>query len=523
MDAHHTESLVRRVAQWSRTRHALLAMAVIAALPARGVAVGAQAPVAADRPPSVTRIGADSVSVHLVDADLRAAVQALSQYMDRPVLFSGAAGARVTLDAPRPVARADIPRLLRGLLESQNIELVTDSVAGIYRLRMRDASHPAQQPAQMPMQSMMPRGQGVELFVIRLRHAKASEVAATINALYGRASAFGEIGERAPGTLARDLTLQQTPPVPGSVTAPGAPPGPRQATLSGEITIVPDVRVNSLLIRASRADFAIIQSAVTELDVRPLQVLVEVMIAEVRRDRGLSFGVEWNLPEGAIGGTQNTTIRGTSKGAGLGDFVVKIMGMSNVELEATITAAATRGDATIVSRPVLIAANNEKAEINVGSQRPFVQVERVLPTDNAARDQVVQYKDVGTRLSVTPTISADGYVMLQVVQEINAATAEQAFNAPVISTRSVETRLLVKDRQTVVLGGINDEQREHIQSGIPFLSSIPWIGALFGRVSDQSSGTELFIFITPRVIASDEDAAAVTGPREARTRTIIHE
>jgi general secretion pathway protein D len=461
----------------------------------------------------------DSVSIRLVDVELRAAVQALSQYMDRPVVFSGAAGTRVTLDSPRPVATADIPRLLRGLLETQSIDLVADSAAGIYRLRVRDPNRPnvGPQVASTPA----PRGQGQELFVIHLRHAKASEVAATVNALYGKASAFGEIGDRSAPPLSRDLTMQQTPPI-GTTPSPGTPTA-RSATLNGEVTIVPDVRINSLLIRASRADFALIQAAVTELDTRPLQVLVEVLIAEVRRDRGLSFGVGLNVPKQTIAGTQNTTIQASTTGAGLSDFVVKVMGIGGNELEATISAAASRGDATIISRPVLLAANNEKAEINVGSQRPFVQVSRVLPTDNAARDQVVQYKDVGTRLAVTPTISADGYVMLQVVQEINAATAEEAFDAPVISTRSVETRLLVKDRQTVVLGGITDHQREHSQSGIAFLSSLPWIGGLFGRVSNQRADTELFVFLTPRIIATDADADAVTTPREEWVRKVDHE
>jgi general secretion pathway protein D len=199
------------------------------------------------------------------------------------------------------------------------------------------------------------------------------------------------------------------------------------------------------------------------------------------------------------------------------------MDLGRTNIDATIHAAASRGDVTILSRPILLAANNERAVINVGSQRPFVQVARVLPTDNTARDQVVQYKDVGTKMQIVPTISADGYVMLQVTQEINAATAEQQFNAPVISTRSVETRLLVKDKQTVVLGGIADRLREHTQSGIPILSSIPWIGGLFGHVTQQATDTELFIFLTPRIIASDADADSVTKPLESRANTGSHE
>jgi general secretion pathway protein D len=193
-----------------------------------------------------------------------------------------------------------------------------------------------------------------------------------------------------------------------------------------------------------------------------------------------------------------------------------VVGIGGVDVHATLRAAASRGDATIVSRPVVIATNNERAEITVGSQRPFVQVARILPTDNTARDQVVQYKDVGTRLSVVPTISPDGYVMLEVSQEVNAATSEQQFNAPVISTRSITTRLLVRDGQTVALGGLTDRQHESGQRGVPVLSSIPWLGGLFGSVSRRTTQTELFLFITPTVIRDDDEAEAMTAPLRNR-------
>jgi general secretion pathway protein D len=115
-------------------------------------------------------------------------------------------------------------------------------------------------------------------------------------------------------------------------------------------------------------------------------------------------------------------------------------------------------------------------------------------------------------LVVRPTISPDGYVVLEVTQEVNNATNEVAFNAPVISTRSVQTQLLIKDGQTVALGGLRDRQRDSNQGGIPFLSSIPLIGGLFGHTSRQTSETELFLFLTPRVIRTDADADSLTKP-----------
>jgi general secretion pathway protein D len=196
------------------------------------------------------------------------------------------------------------------------------------------------------------------------------------------------------------------------------------------------------------------------------------------------------------------------------------MKRGSVDLTATLSAAATRGDVSILSRPVLLAANNENAEIMVGSQRPFTQVQRALPTDAPIRDQVVQFKDVGTRLAVRPTISADGYVMLQVSQEVNAATAEIAFDAPVISTRTLQTQLLVKDGHTAVLGGLTDRQYEVTRAGVPFLSAIPVLGGLFGRQSKRTSETELFVFLTPRVIHTDDDLDSASNQAGDRTKKL---
>lgn len=479
------------------------------------IAAAAAPPLASQQPVPGTTLRGDSVIVRLVDVELRTAVMALAQYLDRPVVIGNLPATRISIETPSPIPRRNVPGVLREMLEAQNAELSLDSAGTVYRARAKEPPRPVIDPN--VARQAAPQG-GMQLFVIRLRHAKASEVAATVNALYGRASALGEIGER-PTTLARDLMQQQVPP------GISAPPGvatitsSRAAQLTGETTIVPDTRANSLLIRATQPDFELIQAAVNQLDVRPLQVLIEVLIAEVRRDRILDIGVEATLgpTKATIAGEVDTKVSAKLGGpTGLGDFAWRLMGINGFDVDATIRAAESRGDARIVNRPVLLAANNERAEINVGSQRPFVQVARVLPTDNTARDQVIQYRDVGTRLSIIPTISFEGYVMLQVVQEINAATAEQQFNAPIISTRSVETRLLVRDSQTIVLGGLRDMQGETVKSGVPILSRIPFLGALFGRQTRRRNETELLVFLTPRIVRDDKDADALTDPLRRR-------
>jgi general secretion pathway protein D len=363
-----------------------------------------------------------------------------------------------------------------------------------------------------PRQPPEPRSDGLELFVLPLSHARAADVASTINALYGHSVANGSgqgIGS-APLTLGDELRANL---IQGGML--GAPPGASQrasatGSFSGALMLVADSRTNSLLVRATATDITLIRAVLEALDVRPLQVLIEVLVVEVRRDRSIGIGVDAEVGQTDVG-DNGAQVEGTLAGGGLGAFALKVMGVGGIDATATLRLAAGRGNVRIVTRPVVLATNNQTAEIVVGSQRPFVQVQRSLPTDAAARDQIIQYKDVGAKLTVRPTISLDGSVHLEVTQEVSTATAEQAFNAPVIATRSVSTQLLVRDGQTVALGGLTDRQRDARQDGIPLLSAIPILGGLFGRASRQTIETELFVFLTPRVIRTDDDAARLSG------------
>lgn len=462
------------------------------------------APVRAQDTSSV-RVMGDSVMVRFVDAELRVAVQALGRYLDRPVLAANLPAVRVTLETPLPVARSEVIRLLRGLVESQNLDLIADS--SLYRIRTREAPAPAAARA--------PAGQGAapELEVIRLRHARAADVAGTLGSLYGAGGGDLAGGNARPGTLSQELRRNVVAPArsggaPVNATPPQGATG-QAAQLEGAVTVVPDPSTNSLLIRATPHDAALLRQAVDALDVRPLQVLIEVVIVEARRDRQLAYGLDATLPPSSIG-AGDATVGATQVGGGLGDFVVRIMKLGRPQLDLLLRAGMSRGDVQILSRPVLLASNNQEARFLVGSQRPFIQVSYSLPNAAASRDQVVQYKDVGTRLVVRPTISADGYVMLDVTQEVSNATNETAFDAPVIATREASTQVLVRDGQTIVLGGLSDHQRDVTSGGVPFLSGLPIVGGLFGRHSRHTTETELFLFLTPRVLRTDDEVDGAT-------------
>jgi general secretion pathway protein D len=345
------------------------------------------------------------------------------------------------------------------------------------------------------------------VFVHRLRHAPAEDVARSIGALFGIGD--GASSAPRPRSLTQELRDQALPQnSQGAPVVPGAPRG-LGTELSGNVQIFADQRTNSLLIRATPGDYATIRQAIEQIDTRPLQVLIEVLIAEVRRNRQFGLGLTVQLPEQQLEGS-NTGVGGELVGGGDGDVVLRITRLGGVDANVVLRALATSGNVNILSRPVILAQNNEEARILVGDQRPFIQISRALPTDNAARDQVIQYRDVGTQLTIRPTINPDGYVTLTVLQEVSTATNETQFGAPIIATREAETRLLVKDDQTVVIGGLIDQQRSSSSSGIPILKDIPILGALFRSSSRNTNTTELFLFLTPHVIYTDEDMERAT-------------
>jgi general secretion pathway protein D len=453
------------------------------------------------------RVKDDSVSVRFLDADLRAVIQAVGRYLPKPVVAGNIPGVRVSLETPEPVSRATLAVLLKGLVEGQNLEFLEDSA--FIRIGPRVVPEPTQGVRPSPAGATT----GVRLFVVRLKHARAADVAATVNLLFGGGGSFSDRPGLSGATLSQELERSTVPPHTGQ-----QPPQPAQArdsaqnaTLTGSVTIVPDQLTNSLLVRASAADFDVLTEAIGQLDIRPLQVLIEVLIVEARHDRNFSLGADILVPPQNLGG--DGTLDATLTGGGLGDLVIRLMRLGKADIDAVLRTAQSKGDVQIVSRPVLLASNNTEARFLVGSQRPFVQVSRSLPTDTPTRDQVVQYRDVGTKLSVLPTINQDGYVSLVLRQEINAATGEVQFDAPVISTREAATQVLVKDGQTIVIGGLRDQQRDRVQSGVPILSGIPIVGGLFGSSNRRSSATELYLFLTPRILRTDADADSVTVPR----------
>jgi len=272
-----------------------------------------------------------------------------------------------------------------------------------------------------------------------------------------------------------------------------------------QVRVVAEESTNTLLIRSTPQEWEWIQKIIEDVDLRPLQVLIEAVIVEVTRTKGLNVGVDATVN---VNRSDRRTIRSGSADLpatpDARDFLLKLAGARGaVDFTAALNALATRGNIRVRSLPVIVGQNNKQAVLNVGSSRPYVQVTQTVAGQPPL--QTVSYIDVGTKLQITPRINADGYVNLEVAQTANSATNEIQFDAPVLNRREATTQVFLHDGQTTVIGGLADNTRDHSRSGIPILRSIPVIGGLFGSTHENDIETELYVFLTPHIIAEDTD------------------
>ncbi len=469
---------------------------------------------------SAVRATAGGILVDFQDVDLRAVITALAEAGSLNVSYSDLPARRVTLRLHTPIAKSDILPLLRSIAQSNGLQVVQDD-----KLIRLVADNTAASGTGRPGDQSGARAPAeTRLYVYGLKHVRAAKLASTLQAIFGARGTTGAPPASRPGTptLSQQLTNNQVPALgPGADSARAAaaaavtPATGLPGMLHGEVQIVPDETTNSLVIHAQPADYETVRQAIQALDLRPLQVLIEVLIAEVRHTSELDLGVTAKSTREAAGTAPSSGAVVSSNSTA--DLILRLSRDARFDIDVAVHALQTRGDVRILSRPVLLAQNNQEAKILVGSQRPFVQVFRSLPTDDAVRDQVVQYKDVGTSLTILPTINADGYVNLQVSQEVSTATNEVQFGAPVISTREASTHLFVKNGQTAVLGGLIDREQDLTRSGLPLLSSLPGIGYLFGSTTDSRTTSELYLFLTPHIVDTDDDADRLREQVEQRS------
>ena len=370
---------------------------------------------------------------------------------------------------------------------------------------------------------------GSRLFVYQVRNGKAENLAQLVGDLFASRRSSTTAPSLAPGqrpTEIRSAPYGQPQPTPQTTATTVTPPaGAATFTLPGgvgttqnEVRVIADKDTNSLLIVATSGDYEVIEQALKKLDVIRRQVLVEVMLAEVKLTDDLKFGIDWFLTtRNNTFGTLNTmgtlpasrtNITGVPAFTGL-----QLINLAGNEIRAVLQAFGQDGRAKVLAAPQIMVLDNEKAEIKVGDR---ISVQTQTQTGVSTGTGVLnsfQYLETGILLAVTPRINSGGLVTLEMNQEVSQAdksTVTLANPNPDVNTRNIKTSVVVASGETIALGGLIREITGYSSTGIPLLSKIPLIGAAFGSQTYSRERTELVLVITPKIVNDPAQAREAT-------------
>ena len=310
----------------------------------------------------------------------------------------------------------------------------------------------------------------------------------------------------------------------------------------GKVTITSDKATNSLIINAPPGIFQNLLGIIRDLDKRRKQVFVEAMIVEASLDKLKELGSKWRTiaknngePVAIAGfGTMDSNamvdiingLAGFSVG-GMGNFfnVPITVGTETYSLtvagfSALFSINEFRDAINVLSTPQILTSDNKEAEIIVGENVPFISKRESDPARAQSLFNVIERKDVGITLRLTPQITEGEYVKLDIYQEISSLKQETNVViltevGPTTTKRSTKTSVVVKDNQTVVISGLMQEKGEEIITKVPMLGDIPYLGYLFKFKSYNTKKTNLLVFLTPHVIRDSADLASLSNRKKA--------
>jgi general secretion pathway protein D len=332
----------------------------------------------------------------------------------------------------------------------------------------------------------------------------------------------------------------------------GAPPSPPEPALRAEPTstgtggaialespvrITADPATNALVVSATPQDWRTLSGVIADLDVRRRQVFVEAIVVEVTTDKLRSLGVEFqgatNAGVASVLGQMNLGALGTaaSNPTSLPGLLLAAASNHTIRLPSgeevpaytlLLTAIQQESDVNVLSAPNVVTTDNEEAEIVVGRNVPFVASRATSSSNLSNLFTTIERHDVGIMLRMTPQIVADDYVRLTLFEEVSdidpTATdvGDPNVVGPTTTVRSASTVVAARDGQTVVIGGLLSDSLRHNESGVPYLSDVPVLGVLFRRNDNRRVKTNLLVFLTPHVIASDTQMATRSTAERAK-------
>jgi general secretion pathway protein D len=291
--------------------------------------------------------------------------------------------------------------------------------------------------------------------------------------------------------------------------APVPAPAVSVTIANGDVRVVSDDANNSLLIFATDKEYKRILSVLQQVDSQPNQVLLEAVIAEVKLDDELKFGVKWLLGDS----DSQSTFQGIPTSAESAAFAGFSYFLRANDIAFTLKALASVTDVRILSSPSLVVLDNKTATLQVGDQVPII-TQRAQSTvgGNSPIVNNVELKDTGVILTVTPRVNDAGRVILDIGQEVSSvvATTTSGIDSPTIRQRKIKTTVVVTDGQALALGGLIQESEQTTKLKVPVLGDIPLLGNAFRQKTNTVGRTELIIFIRPRVIRDMSEAKRIT-------------
>jgi len=315
--------------------------------------------------------------------------------------------------------------------------------------------------------------------------------------------------------------------------AGAAAPAPAAVTVSGGESLVsdmtrifPDEIANTIIIYATPKDYELISKTITKIDIVPRQVMIEALVAEVSLGDKLKFGIEWFLKSGFD--FKGAPLSGmTSFGSEQLSFdpaaPLALTGFSFAAIDSAglirglLQTLASESKVKVLASPHIMASDNREAKIQVGKQVP-VQTSTSV-TAGGETVYSIQYRDTGVVLKVKPHINEGGLVSLEISQEVSSVDPESGVGSnPIISNRTAETNVVIQNGQTIVIGGLIQENKGTSREGIPILKDIPLLGYLFGYTNHSTDRTELVVMITPRVVRSAREAKSMTDEFIKKTK-----
>jgi general secretion pathway protein D len=276
----------------------------------------------------------------------------------------------------------------------------------------------------------------------------------------------------------------------------------------------------------------VILPVIEQLDMMPLQVLIDATVVQVKLTDKLQYGISWYFKHGndAIGaantppGPTQAAAAAINAGAAFASGGLTAF-YSSGALQALLNAQASLDKINVISAPSLMVLNNQKARINVGQQVPISTGSSSIPLAGGttaasfAQTNSIQYKDTGITLDVTPRVNANGMVIMKLKQIVsnvipvtpNGGQAQTQIQSPTIDKKEINSSVAVHDGETIVLGGLISDNVTENKNGIPWLYQLPLIGSLFGGTTKENDKNELVVLITPRVVKDKQDSRVISN------------